>query len=379
MAEQQHSGPVGPDGTGRAAPRQTGPAPVGYGPQARQAAGMSQQAPAAAAIEPRAARKQARRDQRRSDRQVGMTALKKSPKAAARGAKLGGKIGSAVPVVGNAAGAVVGAGVAVNLEQQKAAREAGNVKMAFFSGMGTAGLVGGAINAKLAHDVKKRMKDAELSSEQQKVGGTEPLQQPQAEGRPSAQRAPNVPLAGAAAVTAQAGARVHGNAAPGTESASEPELGGTKRAGRPSYLQRARDSRLGRQAESMLRSPEFKQGAARVGRSSLQAAQVAALAAKRTGASNKAVAASAVKAAAFRGASAAKEEYDTYRAAKQSARSAAKGREDVFDRMDEATQRSTGPDEGVKREQDDRLPVSQRWDYQFEDADGAEHDSQFDR
>lgn len=83
------------------------------------------------------------------------------------GSKLGAKAGSVVPGLGTGAGTAIGAAAGASVGQANTARKAGNPGRAFATAMPLGGVVGGAVNAKLAKDVRtaREIEQAEASGE----------------------------------------------------------------------------------------------------------------------------------------------------------------------------------------------------------------------
>lgn len=76
-------------------------------------------------------------------------------KGGVTGSKLGAKAGSVVPGLGTGVGTVIGAAAGASVGQANTARKAGNPGRAFITAMPLGGVVGGAVNAKLAKDVRR--------------------------------------------------------------------------------------------------------------------------------------------------------------------------------------------------------------------------------
>lgn len=75
-------------------------------------------------------------------------------KGGVTGSKLGVKAGSVVPGLGTGVGTVIGAAAGASVGQANTVRKAGNPGRAFVTAMPLGGVVGGAVNAKLAKDVR---------------------------------------------------------------------------------------------------------------------------------------------------------------------------------------------------------------------------------
>lgn len=88
-------------------------------------------------------------------------------KGGVTGSKLGAKAGSVVLGLGTGAGTAIGAAAGASVGQANTAREAGNPGRAFATAMPLGGVVGGAVNAKLAKDVRtaREIEQAEVSGE----------------------------------------------------------------------------------------------------------------------------------------------------------------------------------------------------------------------
>ncbi|MBB5491324.1 hypothetical protein [Nocardiopsis metallicus] len=86
-------------------------------------------------------------------------------KGGVAGSKLGAKAGSVVPGLGTGAGTAIGAAAGASVSQANTARKAGNPRRAFATAMPLGGVVGGAVNAKLAKDVRtaREIEQAEVS------------------------------------------------------------------------------------------------------------------------------------------------------------------------------------------------------------------------
>ncbi|NKY96530.1 hypothetical protein [Nocardiopsis alborubida] len=75
-------------------------------------------------------------------------------KGGVAGSKLGAKAGSVVPGLGTVAGTAIGAAAGASVGQADTARKAGNPGRAFATAIPLGGVVGGAVNAKLAKDAR---------------------------------------------------------------------------------------------------------------------------------------------------------------------------------------------------------------------------------
>lgn len=260
-------------------------------------------APQQAAEPKKQARKQARRDERELTKKM----TKDGAKAAVAGAKIGAKAGSVVPGLGTTAGGVIGAGVAGSQAQAKAAREAGNTKMAFVTGMPAGGLVGGAVNAKRAAKVRDEQKQAAAGQVSQQ-GPTQ----------------------------AQTGAGVR----------------------QPTRVEKFKESKLGQKVQS----EEFKSGAKRVGSEAMRSAASAAQAAKSSGASGKGVMASVVKGAAVGAAHGVRSEMAKSKQAQSDPSKADAG--GMITQMGHVVDKASSERAAQPGKQD--KPLSERYDYQFE-------------
>jgi len=287
------------------------------------------------------------------------------------GAKVGGKAGSVVPGLGTAAGTAIGAGVGANLAQQKVARESGNRTLAFTTGMGTGGVVGGAVNAQRAAKVR------DGRAEQ----GTA---EPQAGGRSVDDDMLHFQTDSGQLISmgrdrfAKKGAPDNSRQITGEDRARILE---EKRARNGSRMERLRESKVGQAVQS----PEFKDGAKRVGTEVLKDAAAEAGRAKQGGASNKGVAASAAKGAISGATRGVRTEMANRKAAERQqneksdkatpttgadvlkvrSSGAASGTE-MVDRLG-ATVKSQEIEKSSQSSADQKdHPISERYDYQFE-------------
>lgn len=88
-------------------------------------------------------------------------------KGGAAGGKLGAKAGSVLPGLGTGTGTAIGAAAGASTAQANTARRSGNPGRAFVTAMPLGGVVGGAVNAKLAKDVRtaRQVEQAEANGE----------------------------------------------------------------------------------------------------------------------------------------------------------------------------------------------------------------------
>lgn len=276
------------------------------------------------------------------------------------GAKMGGKAGSVVPAVGTAAGAAIGAGVGANQAQAKVAREAGDKRAAFVTGMPVGGVVGGAVNAHRAGKVRDQRRG---------VTAPVPAKPGTGAGRSTGDDLVHFQTESGQLIS-MGKARYAKKGAPDNARRLTTQEHAEASAARASRMQRLKDSTVGQAVQT----PEFKDSARRVGSEVVRDAASEMVRAKQSGASGKGVAASAVKGALSGATRGVRTELANRETTKHSeGRKPGQGTAgktgtdaEIVDRLGQAVKAPQDKQASTPQAGDQGRPLSQRYDYQFE-------------
>ncbi len=276
---------------------------------------------------PRAAGKKSQQTAKRAEQQEQRAVSKRLAAEGIRGgltgAQVGAKAGSVVPGVGAAAGTAIGTGVGAGVAQSKVAREAGDPKLAFVTAASVGGVVGGAVNAKLAADVR--------AGKQVENPASLTTDAPEAEGE--AVPAKTLPI-----------------------------------------KQRVAESKVGQAVQS----ESFKSGARRVGAQALREAAAGASRAKGAGSTGKTVAAFAAKAAVAGVARGIQTEIASRNAETAAAGQDSSTADTLVGKVGEVVSRQSQSESRASRP-DTQKTLSEQYDYKFEDKqNGLDNESQYD-